>query len=159
MRLTTRGRFAVTAMIDVARNQDAGPVTLAGISERQDISLAYLEQLFSQLRRNHLVKSVRGPGGGYVLARDTADVSVADIVFAVNEPLDTTRCGGRGDCIKGATGNVECITHNLWANLNERIVDYLSSVSLHELAEQHRKRYSRTIALTRDKIPAEIAND
>ena len=109
MRLTTKGRFAVTAMIDVDRYQQGGPVSLAGISERQDISVAYLEQLFSKLRRGNLVKSIRGPGGGYVLARDAADITIADIVFAVDEPLDVTRCGGNGNCAKGS---IKCVTHN-----------------------------------------------
>ncbi|MDR0933488.1 MAG: Rrf2 family transcriptional regulator [Burkholderiaceae bacterium] len=134
MRLTTKGRFAVNAMIDLARNGGQGPVALAAISERQDISVAYLEQLFSKLRRRELVRSVRGPGGGYRLLRDPADISVADIVFAVDEPLDVTRCQGNGNCQQSAKGNVECITHNLWASLNERIIDYLESVSLQELA-------------------------
>ncbi|MBR7069260.1 MAG: Rrf2 family transcriptional regulator [Oxalobacter sp.] len=132
MRLTTKGRFAVTAMIDLARNQHDGPVSLLGISERQDISVAYLEQLFSKLRRGALVRSVRGPGGGYLLARDAAEVSVADIVFAVDEPLDVTRCGGHGNCAKGS---ITCITHDLWASLNEKIVDYLASVSLASLSD------------------------
>ncbi|MGN0918848.1 MAG: Rrf2 family transcriptional regulator [Oxalobacter sp.] len=132
MRLTTKGRFAVTAMIDLARNQQEGPVPLLGISARQDISVAYLEQLFSRLRRSALVKSVRGPGGGYLLARDAAGISVADIVFAVDEPLDVTRCGGHGNCAKGS---ITCITHDLWASLNERIVDYLASVTLASLAD------------------------
>ena len=132
MRLTTKGRFAVTAMIDLARNQHEGPVSLLGISERQDISVAYLEQLFSKLRRGALVKSVRGPGGGYLLARDAVGISVADIVFAVDEPLDVTRCGGHGNCAKGS---ITCITHDLWASLNEKIVDYLASVSLASLAD------------------------
>lgn len=132
MRLTTKGRFAVTAMIDLARTQHDGPVSLQGISERQDISVAYLEQLFSKLRRRALVKSVRGPGGGYLLAHDASDVSVADIVFAVDEPLDVTRCGGDGNCAKGS---ITCITHDLWANLNRNIVDYLSSISLALLAD------------------------
>lgn len=132
MRLTTKGRFAVTAMIDLARTQHGGPVSLQGISERQDISVAYLEQLFSKLRRGALVKSVRGPGGGYLLARDAAEVSVADIVFAVDEPLDVTRCGGDGNCAKGS---ITCITHDLWANLNGKIVDYLASISLASLAD------------------------
>lgn len=155
MRLTTKGRFAVTAMIDLARNQINGPVTLAGISERQEISLAYLEQLFSKLRRREVVKSVRGPGGGYVLARDAAEVSVADIVFAVNEPLDVTRCGGKGDCQKGPAGNVQCITHDLWASLNERIIDYLESTSLQELADRHQKRYPHSITKHSDRLVAE----
>ena len=130
MRLTTKGRFAVTAMIDLTRHQQNGPVSLAGISERQDISVAYLEQLFSKLRRRSLVKSIRGPGGGYILAKDADDITIADIVFAVDEPLDVTRCGGSCDCAKGS---VKCITHNLWASLNERITDYLESVSLSDL--------------------------
>ena len=132
MRLTTKGRFAVTAMIDLAKNQHTGPVSLLGISARQDISIAYLEQLFSKLRRGALVKSVRGPGGGYLLARDANDITVKDIVYAVDEPLDVTRCHGHGNCAKGS---ITCITHNLWASLNERIVDYLASVSLASLSD------------------------
>lgn len=143
MRLTTKGRFAVNAMIDLTRNESEGPVTLASISERQDISVAYLEQLFSKLRRRDLVKSIRGPGGGYHLSRDCADITVADIVFAVDEPLDITRCQGNGNCQQSAKGNIECITHNLWASLNERIVDYLESVSLAELAVQKSENPSR----------------
>ncbi len=140
MRLTTKGRFAVNAMIDLTRNENSGPVTLASISERQDISVAYLEQLFSKLRRRDLVKSIRGPGGGYRLSRNPEDISVADIVFAVDEPLDVTRCQGNGNCQQSAKGNIECITHNLWASLNERIVAYLESVSLDELAgKKHRQ--------------------
>lgn len=131
MRLTTKGRFAVTAMIDLTRHQENGPVSLAGISERQDISVAYLEQLFSKLRRKNLVKSIRGPGGGYILANDATDITVADIVFAVDEPLDVTRCGGNGNCAKGS---IKCISHNLWASLNERIIAYLESVPLSELS-------------------------
>ncbi|EEO28910.1 Rrf2 family transcriptional regulator [Oxalobacter paraformigenes] len=132
MRLTTKGRFAVMAMIDLARHQKNGPVSLAGISERQDISVAYLEQLFSKLRRGNLVKSVRGPGGGYLLSGNAGDITIADIVFAVDEPLDVTRCGGNGNCAKGS---VKCVTHNLWASLNERIIDYLESVLLSDLSE------------------------
>ena len=147
MRLTTKGRFAVNAMIDLTRNESNGPVTLASISERQDISVAYLEQLFSKLRRRDLVKSIRGPGGGYRLSRDAADITVADIVFAVDEPLDVTRCQGNGNCQQSAKGYIECITHNLWASLNERIVDYLESVSLDELAGQHREKHSQPAAM------------
>ncbi len=132
MRLTTKGRFAVTAMIDLAKNAHAGPVSLLGISARQDISVAYLEQLFSKLRRGALVKSVRGPGGGYLLARGADDITVKDIVYAVDEPLDVTRCQGHGNCAKGS---ITCITHDLWASLNERIVDYLASVSLASLSD------------------------
>lgn len=133
MRLTTKGRFAVTAMIDVAMRQHTGPVTLAGIAERQSISLSYLEQLFGKLRRNQLVASTRGPGGGYTLAKPLADVTVADIISAVDEPLDATNCGGRGDCRE----QHPCMTHNLWMNLNLRMHDYLRSVNLDDLVQQN----------------------
>lgn len=134
MRLTTKGRFAVTAMIDLALRQHGGPVTLAGIAERQKISLSYLEQLFGKLRRNQLVASVRGPGGGYTLARPLAEVSVADIISAVDEPLDATNCGGKRNC----HDEHPCMTHNLWTSLNERMYEYLHSVSLEELVQQQR---------------------
>jgi len=129
MRLTTKGRFAVTAMIDLASRQDGGPVTLNGISERQRISLSYLEQLFGRLRRCNLVMSVRGPGGGYRLARDMDQITVTDIVLAVDEPLDATSCGGRSNCNNAA----QCMTHDLWSNLNRRMFDYLDSVTLGSL--------------------------
>lgn len=132
MRLTTKGRFAVTAMIDVALRQHAGPVTLAGIAERQNISLSYLEQLFGKLRRNHLVASTRGPGGGYTLAKPLSAVSVADIISAVDEPLDATGCGGMGNC----HDDHPCMTHNLWMTLNTRMQDYLRSVNLDDLVNQ-----------------------
>lgn len=134
MRLTTKGRFAVTAMIDVALRQHAGPVTLAGVAERQHISLSYLEQLFGKLRRNQLVTSTRGPGGGYTLAKPLEAVSVADIIRAVDEPLDATNCGGRGNCHEDRP----CMTHHLWTSLNARMYEYLSSVSLDELVRQQR---------------------
>jgi Rrf2 family iron-sulfur cluster assembly transcriptional regulator len=137
MRLTTKGRFAVTAMIDLAMRQHQGPVTLAGISQRQKISLSYLEQLFGKLRRHELVESTRGPGGGYTLARPAKDLTVADIIFAVDEPLDATQCGGKENC-----GDDEgpCMTHELWANLTKRMIDYLDSVTLGELVEQQKGR-------------------
>src|SRR3954452_6312049 len=121
MRLTTKGRFAVNAMIDLAFRQAKGPVTLAGISQRQDISLSYLEQLFGKLRRHEIVESVRGPGGGYNLARRAEDVTVADIIIAVDEPLDATQCGGKENC-HGADhkSGTRCMTHDLWATLNEK---------------------------------------
>jgi Rrf2 family iron-sulfur cluster assembly transcriptional regulator len=131
MRLTTKGRFAVTAMVDLAMRGGRAPVTLAGISERQKISLSYLEQLFGKLRRNGIVESVRGPGGGYLLARPGSKISVADIVIAVDEPLDATGCGGRGDC----HDDHQCITHDLWMGLNERIYSYLATVSLQQLVD------------------------
>ena len=132
MRLTTKGRFAVTAMIDLALHHDKGPVTLAGISERQKISLSYLEQLFGKLRRRELVDSVRGPGGGYRVAKPLADISVAQIIQAVDEPMDATQCGGLENC----KDDHRCMTHELWTNLNRRIQDYLNTVTLASLVEQ-----------------------
>lgn len=137
MRLTTKGRFAVTAMIDLALRQEKGPVTLAGISERQEISLSYLEQLFGKLRRHKLVSSVRGPGGGYCLAQPLDTISVADIIIAVDEPLDTTQCGGKEDC---HDSDQRCMTHDLWANLNRRMFEYLESVTLDSLVTQIQAR-------------------
>ncbi|SFN71694.1 transcriptional regulator, BadM/Rrf2 family [Formivibrio citricus] len=132
MRLTTKGRFAVTAMLDLALNGGRGPVTLAGISERQGISLSYLEQLFGKLRRRKLVDSVRGPGGGYCLARPTQDITVANIVIAVDEPLDTTQCSGDHHCCQN---DEPCMTHDLWSGLNETIFSYLESITLAQLIE------------------------
>ncbi len=142
MRLTTKGRFAVTAMIDVAMRQDQGPVTLAGISARQEISLSYLEQLFGKLRRHEIVESVRGPGGGYHLARPAQDVTVADIIIAVDEPIDATQCGGKENCHGSEEHGVRCMTHDLWATLNAKMVDYLDSVSLKDLVDQQRLKQS-----------------
>lgn len=141
MRLTTKGRFAVTAMIDLALRQDKGPVTLAGISQRQEISLSYLEQLFGKLRRHEIVESVRGPGGGYHLARRPEDVTVADIIIAVDEPLDATQCGGKENCHGSDHANgTRCMTHDLWATLNAKMVDYLDSVSLKDLVDQQKQK-------------------
>ena len=141
MRLTTKGRFAVTAMIDLAMRQHHGPVTLAGISQRQEISLSYLEQLFGKLRRHEIVESVRGPGGGYNLARRSEDITVADIIIAVDEPLDATQCGGKENCHgeREASG-ARCMTHDLWATLNAKMVDYLDSVSLKDLVDQQTEK-------------------
>src|SRR5947209_6479665 len=126
MRLTTKGRFAVTAMIDLALRQDKGPVTLSAISQRQDISLSYLEQLFGKLRRHEIVESVRGPGGGYNLARAAKNVTVADIIIAVDEPLDATQCGGKQNC-HGHTpeSGTRCMTDTLSATLNANMLDHL----------------------------------
>lgn len=141
MRLTTKGRFAVTAMIDLALRQDNGPVTLSGISQRQEISLSYLEQLFGKLRRHKIVESVRGPGGGYNLARKAEDVTVADIIIAVDEQLDATQCGGKENCnhTKQEAGG-RCMTHDLWSTLNAKMVEYLDSVSLKDLADQQKQK-------------------
>ena len=136
MRLTTKGRFAVTAMLDLAMHSANGPVALAGISERQKISLSYLEQLFGKLRRRELVESVRGPGGGYNLAREASKVSVADIIKAVEEPLDSTQCGGRENCRQ----NQRCMTHDLWEELNTTVFGFLANVSLSQLVERQRTK-------------------
>jgi Rrf2 family iron-sulfur cluster assembly transcriptional regulator len=131
-------------MIDLALRQGEGPVTLAGISERQGISLSYLEQLFGKLRRHELVASVRGPGGGYTLAKPTEAISVADVIVAVDEPLDATQCGGKENCHDEG----RCMTHDLWSNLNKRMFDYLASVTLAGLVEQQRQRCSKEHEVT-----------
>lgn len=136
MRLTTKGRFAVTAMLDLALNEATKPVTLAGISERQHISLSYLEQLFSRLRKQELVSSVRGPGGGYRLAKPATEISVSCIISAVDELIDATQCGGNENC----QDEGRCMTHDLWTSLNVKILDYLSGVSLADLVENQRRK-------------------
>ncbi|CAN4273341.1 COG1959 Predicted transcriptional regulator [Methylophilaceae bacterium] len=155
MKLTTKGRFAVTAMLDLALHESLAhdamangclpseikPVTLAGISERQRISLSYLEQLFSRLRRQGLVSSVRGPGGGYKLAKNYTDISVADVITAVDEQIDATQCGGHENC----RDEGRCMTHDLWATLNSRILDYLGGISLADMvAAQKNKQAAAT---------------
>lgn len=132
MRLTTKGRYAVTAMLDLALHAKSGPVSLADISKRQEISLSYLEQLFSKLRQNCLVASVRGPGGGYKLSRTSNEIYVAEIIDAVNESIDATHCGGKGDCQQGEV----CLTHHLWSDLSAKIHDFLSGISLSSLVEK-----------------------
>jgi len=132
VRLTTKGRYAVTAMLDLAFHDSSGPITLAEIAQRQGISLSYLEQLFSRLRKQGLVKSVRGPGGGYVLAHDVETIHVAEVISAVDEKVDTTRCGGAHNC----QDNERCLTHDLWRDLSDSIFDYLSQISLHDLMSQ-----------------------
>lgn len=132
VRLTTKGRYAVTAMLDLALNADQGPISLADISQRQEISLSYLEQLFAKLRRRELVVSVRGPGGGYLLSRPSADICVAEIVDAVDESVDATGCNGRADCQNGEV----CLTHQLWCNLSDQIHNFLSGISLASLVSR-----------------------
>lgn len=158
MRLTTKGRYAVTAMLDIALHHEQGPVRLAGISDRQGISLSYLEQLFAQLRRRQLVKSVRGPGGGYHLGRQASSISVAEVIAAVNEDTDTTRCGGAGDCQDGET----CLTHHLWMDLSDQVREFLQGISLGDLvkrrdirqvSEQQASR-GRSLERKNDQIPA-----
>jgi len=135
MRLTTKGRYAVTAMLDLALHADQGPVSLAEIAERQEISLSYLEQLFARLRKQKLVSSTRGPGGGYRLGRDARQIDIAGVITAVDERIDTTACGGLGNC----NGDRRCITHQLWQDLSNSIHDYLSSITLQELVERARR--------------------
>jgi len=133
MRLTTKGRFAVTAMIDLALRSNAGPVALAAISQRQQISLSYLEQLFGKLRRHELVESTRGPGG-YSLGRGADAITVADIIVAVDEPIDATGCAGKENCMGDDAGR--CMTHDLWTSLNAKMIEYLDSISLKKLVDE-----------------------
>ncbi|GLP95183.1 Fe-S cluster assembly transcriptional regulator IscR [Paraferrimonas sedimenticola] len=133
MKLTSKGRYAVTAMLDVAIHASDGPVPLADISERQGISLSYLEQLFAKLRKNELVSSVRGPGGGYLLGRKAEKIAIGHVVAAVDESVDATRCHGSGNC----QGGERCLTHSLWDDLSTRIASFLDGISLTDLMEQH----------------------
>ncbi|MEQ3693820.1 MAG: Fe-S cluster assembly transcriptional regulator IscR [Alcanivorax sp.] len=157
MRLTTKGRYAVTAMLDLAIHARQGPVSLNDISGRQGISLSYLEQLFAKLRRSGLVSSVRGPGGGYRLSREDADINVADIVDAVNESMDATRCNRKGDCQDG----VECLTHHLWMDLSDQIHDFLTGISLSQLIGRREIRdvADRQDRETLNRIDALLAAD
>ncbi len=139
----------MTAMIDLALRQAEGPVTLAGISERQRISLSYLEQLFGKLRRASLVVSVRGPGGGYCLAKPQEEMSVAEIISAVDEPMDATQCGGKANC----KGEKPCMTHDLWTSLNKRMYEYLDAISLGELVDKQRQEEGVPAMLLRDERP------
>ena len=132
MRLTTKGRYAVTAMLDLAIHHGNGPIALADIAQRQGISLSYLEQLFSRLRKRSLVSSVRGPGGGYNLARGASDIHIAEVITAVDENVDTTRCGGAHNC----QNEGPCLTHDLWHELSTRIYEYLNRISLQDLVDR-----------------------
>ncbi len=132
MKLTARGRYAVTAMVDLAMHEDEGPISLSDISDRQAISLSYLEQLFAKLKKSQLVDSVRGPGGGYQLSRSCREIYIADIVGSVNEQVDATRCAGKADCQGGET----CLTHELWSDLSEQIHNFLSGVDLASLVKK-----------------------
>lgn len=136
MKLTTKGRYAVTAMLDLAIHDGDGPVALADIAKRQGISLSYLEQLFARLRKGGLVRSVRGPGGGYQLGRDAGRIAVSDVIWAVDEMVDATRCAGRENC----QGEERCLTHDLWHDLSHQIRDFLSGIDLAQLVERRRVR-------------------
>lgn len=150
MRLTTKGRFAVTAMVDLAMRGGNGPVTLASISERQKISLSYLEQLFGKLRKHEVVASVRGPGGGYCLARPANKISISDIIVAVDESLDASQCHGMGNC----NDDKQCITHDLWMGLNGTISSYLKSVNLQQLITSQIPRSAGASPIVMSKMPA-----
>ncbi len=145
MKLTSKGRYAVTAMLDVTIHAVAGPVSLADISERQGISLSYLEQLFSRLRKEGLVTSVRGPGGGYRLGKCSAQIAVADVISAVNESVDATKCSGKGNCQDGE----QCLTHSLWQGLSQRIEEFLQNITLSELVA---KRDVQTVSKRQDEL-------
>lgn len=132
MKLSTKGRYAVTAMMDLAIHEKFGPVTLADISQTQGISLSYLEQLFANLRRKHLVEGTRGPGGGYRLGRPASEITIAEIVTAVDERLDTTRCAGQENCQEGE----RCLAHDLWTELSGQIYDFLNGITLAEFVER-----------------------
>ena len=144
MRLTTKGRYAVTAMLDLAYHGQTRPVTLTDIAKRQQISLSYLEQLFARLRRAGMVEGVRGPGGGYKLSRNCTQINVADIIAAVDETIDSTRCGGKSNCQNA----YPCLTHDLWMGLSEQIRHYLATISLHDLLQ---RKTVRRVAERQDK--------
>ena len=148
MRLTAKGRYAVTAMLDLAVHRNDGPISLADISDRQGISLSYLEQLFAKLRRNGLVKSVRGPGGGYQLSRDDSQIFVAEIIDSVDENVDATRCQGKADCQNGET----CLTHELWSDLSGQIHQFLSEI---DLASIIAKREAEQAAANNQEPPSD----
>ena len=145
MKLTTKGRYAVTAMLDLALHAEEGPVSLAEISQRQEISLSYLEQLFSRLRKNGLVTSTRGPGGGYRVARDLDKVAVSEIIGAVNESVDATQYAGKENC----HSHGRCLTHDLWEGLSEQIEDFLSGVSLQNMIDQRRVK---AVSIQQDQV-------
>jgi Rrf2 family iron-sulfur cluster assembly transcriptional regulator len=155
MRLTTKGRFAVTAMVDIAIYGAEKPVTLSDISERQKISLSYLEQLFGKLRRNLLVASVRGPGGGYRMAKPLASLTVGEIIRAVDEPIDATQCRGMKNC----KGDEECVTHDLWTSLNEHIFDYMDSVTLSDLVGARERKASGSSVVRLSKYKKKISGN
>ncbi len=153
MRLTTKGRYAVTAMLDLAINQSRGPITLSEISGRQEISLSYLEQLFSKLRKQGLVKSSRGPGGGYQLAQEAQQISVSQIILAVDEVIDVRRCKGGGKC----QGDHSCLTHDLWSDLSEQIQDFLAGISLASLTSEEQINKAKNCASPATRFRAEQA--
>ncbi|QFY44791.1 Fe-S cluster assembly transcription factor [Candidatus Methylospira mobilis] len=158
MRLTTKGRYAVTAMLDLACHADGRPVTLTDIAKRQAISLSYLEQLFARLRRGGMVEGVRGPGGGYQLSKDASEINIAEIVAAVDEAIDSTRCGGKANC----RGAEPCLTHELWMGLSEQIRQYLSTITLADVLQQRSARGAESAANRHEQhveVTARVALD
>jgi len=151
MKLTTKGRYAVTAMLDLALHAQEGPVPLADISQRQGISLSYLEQLFAKLRKQGLVDSARGPGGGYRLSRAATEIAVADVVTAIDEKVDATRCGGMGNCQDGKP----CLTHELWSDLSRQLYEFLENISLGQLVERNAVK---DIAVRQDNLQKQSQN-
>lgn len=152
MKLTTKGRYAVTAMLDLALHTGAGPVALADISERQAISLSYLEQLFARVRKCGLVSSTRGPGGGYALSKSAAEISISDVIAAVDESVDATSCGGVSSC----QGDVRCLTHDLWTDLSQQIQSFLGGISLQDLMD---KKDVQAVSQQRDAIVLQRINN
>ena len=152
MRLTTKGRYAVTAMLDLAIHDQSGPVALADIAQRQGISLSYLEQLFAQLRRRGLVNSTRGPGGGYRLGRGPEAIAIADVIRAVDESVDATRCGGKENC----QGQERCLTHDLWEDLSQQIYEFLDRIHLAQLVA---KRSVREVACRQEQVKAPFSKE
>lgn len=148
MRLTTKGRYAVTAMLDLAIHCQEGPITLADISQRQGISLSYLEQLFSRLRKRKLVDSARGPGGGYRLSRDASAITVAEVISAVDETVDATRCKGLKNCKDDDT----CLTHQLWSDLSSQIREFLNGITLAQVIEKRAGEVSKEVALRKERL-------
>lgn len=153
MRLTSKGRYAVTAMLDVALYSNEAPVPLSDIAERQGISLSYLEQLFAKLRRASIVQSIRGPGGGYKLLSSPENISVGHIIQAVNESVDATKCNGKSNCHAGE----QCITHHLWTDLSDRIADFLSDISLASLMVQQKPEAAALLKNDEQRIPVQPA--
>jgi Rrf2 family iron-sulfur cluster assembly transcriptional regulator len=145
MKLTTRGRYAVTAMLDLAMHESKGPVSLAEIATRQGISLSYLEHIVARLRKCELVRSTRGPGGGYTLSRNAGNISAADVICAVDEKMDITRCHGLENC----QGEQRCLTHDLWKDLSDQIQEFLSSIDLAQLVN---RRSIREVAERQNEV-------
>lgn len=152
MRLTTKGRYAVTAMLDLAYHSEKRPVTLTDIAKRQEISLSYLEQLFARLRRSGMVEGVRGPGGGYQLSRGTHEITIAEIISAVDETIDSTRCGGKANC----QSSQPCLTHDLWMGLSEQIRAHLDGISLQDVLQ---RKSVRMVAERQDQLASGVTVD